>query len=86
MKNIATLKDTLYNASLDVTKADYDPDNLNKAQIYGRGVVVGAIGTIMALGNIQFQRALKVLKPLLPSDFDIRCLPECWVEDYLKLP
>jgi hypothetical protein len=79
------IMDSLHNASLSVTSSEYDPPNLNKAQIYGRGVVVGVVGALMGLKGYQFKSALQIAKALLPDDFDIRCLPECWVEDYLSL-
>ena len=80
------VRDTLYNASLSVTDTELEMNNCNAAQIYGRGVIVGVVGAIMGYLHLSFKEALVEIKRLGPSNLDMKCLPECWVEDYLQLP
>lgn len=75
------LKDALHNASLRETNHFNFFEDLNRGQIYGRGMVVGVVALFMAWG-LTFEAALKATMQYLPLDTDRKCIPECWHTQY----
>ena len=71
------IKDTLYNCSRDCTT------NGNH-KVYARGIIVGVVGTVMAVHNCVFDTAVQLVVPYLPKKFDFGCLPESWEPEFEK--
>lgn len=75
------LKDALYNCSTDCTQNGTESfdgiTGLNAKQIYGQGIVNGAVAALMATG-MDFAPALALVTYHMPSTFDGACLPKAW--------
>jgi hypothetical protein len=53
---------------------------------YSKGVLVASIGIIMALlPSRSWYQALQVIKPFLPKDMNLACIPESWQEEFAKM-
>lgn len=74
--NENTLKDAMYNMSVDCAKTDS-----NKA--YGKGILVGIVACLMAQGYT-FDYALSEAKKYAPRDYVDSCVPPSWVYDFSK--
>lgn len=73
------LKDALYNCSTEITtnsSSDFI-ERLNKSQVYGLGIVNGAVAALMATG-LDFAVALALVTDQLPFTFDEHCMPKAW--------
>lgn len=64
------LKDVLYN----LHKLAGDPN-------YGKGVLVGVVTTVMALG-CTYQEAVEFVSRYLPAQLDSDAVPDCWKDSF----
>lgn len=74
------IKDMLANLSLS-----QNPNDLTEeTKAYYKGLIVGAVSTVMGLNNCLFQDAVEIVKSHFPNDcIDLyEILPEYWVEDF----
>ena len=82
MKFPNMLFDSTYNFAVDCTMAGSNADiAFNKR--YGRGVLVGIMGALMAMGRT-FEQALNVVKQHCKHPVDMDCIPESWREEWAK--
>jgi hypothetical protein len=53
---------------------------------YSKGVLVAVVGVVMALlPSRSWHQALEVIKPYLPKDLNLECIPESWQEEFAKM-
>jgi hypothetical protein len=80
MKKKNLLRDILYNTDTDCTQSAERPSLRVKStnQIYAQGILVGAIGTLMAVNGWTPGQTVQIMREYLPADLDQEIIPESW--------
>jgi hypothetical protein len=53
---------------------------------YSKGVLVAVVSVVMALlPSRSWHQALEIIKPFLPKDLNLECIPESWQEEFAKM-
>jgi len=76
IKRPTLMFDVMHNVSVRETHHDNVANGLSRGQVYGRGVVVGVVSALVAMGYT-FQQALDVAIKYA-GDLDVACLPPTW--------
>jgi hypothetical protein len=71
------MKETLYNTSKEVTHVTCN-------QSFAKGILVGAVSTIMAIKSATFEEAVEFIQEFLPRDFDETVIPDSWKTEFEK--
>jgi len=87
------LRDCLVNcAAENVANFDHSANwNEWPGDVYGRGIILGAVSATMALTGCEFKEALRAVKDRVPGKdnemgaFDESCVPPTWLEDWRNL-
>jgi len=79
LKRENILRDALYCCSTECTKTEsfQSIEGKNPSQVYGQGIVNGAVSAFMSTG-MDFERALALVIRHMPDTFDNACMPEAW--------
>ena len=87
------LRDCLVNCAEEYV-ANFDHSaNWNEwpGDVYGRGIILGAVSATMALTGCEFKEALRAVKDRVPGKdnemgaFDEDCVPPAWLENWKAL-
>lgn len=94
LKNGVLLTDCLTNCDTDCTATFENSDTMAEGtvgEIYGRGIVNGAVSALMSAMGIEFLDALRLVKAHSHKTagahgvFNINCVPAVWREEWEKL-
>lgn len=82
MMNNIRLIETLTNCTAWATLGNHEQ------QLYGKGVLVGVVGTFMELENASFETAVAMICDIMREHktWDIECIPESWRSEFMKYP
>lgn len=83
IKSPNTLKDALHNTSHSAwtRSTKWEVDSIES--YYGRGIVVGIVSALVAIGWT-FEQAVAQVAADLPEDVEVNALPAAWVDEIQK--